>query len=273
MIFGVIGWPLGHSLTPLVYNEAFRSLGLGHTMVALPCKDGRAALAAGQALGFRGFAVTIPHKLAAAQAAIRLDAVSGRLGAVNTMLFTARGSVGSNTDVPALRAALRRLGPRLRGPAVILGSGGVARAGALALARERLTPISVVARRPAQGRKILKALGAASRGTVRAWNKRNLLRSISEASVLLQATPVGMSPRSKASPVPREALRPDLAVCETVYNPRRTLLIRQAQQKSCRTVGGEVVFLEQAIRQFRILTGRRAPRAVMARALDKALRA
>lgn len=272
MKFAVIGWPLGHSLSPVIYNAAFKHLGLRHTFVALPSKDGIKALANGYEQGFKGFAVTIPHKVNAALKSIRLDPAARLLGAVNTVLFTRDGIVGANTDVPAVQAALGHLGPRKKGPSLILGSGGAARAGALALANERFTPVSVVARSAYRGRKILQLLKARERGRVRLWTRKNLLKAMAETSVLYQATPIGMSPKVKASPVPRIALRPDLGICETVYNPKRTLLIQDAEKAGCTTIEGRVMFLEQAVLQFKLLTGRRAPRVVMAKALEKALK-
>ena len=271
MHFGIIGWPLRHSLSASVHEAAYRALGLQASFVALPIKNGKGALQAGRTLGFRALAVTIPHKMLAARACVRLDRAAGILGAVNTVVFGPGGLLGYNTDVPSLQTALRSLKLGRGGPAVILGAGGAARAAALALKREGLVPIRIVARRPARARDILARVTPPSRRLVFAWRRQDMARALEGARVLVQATPLGMHPARPRSPVPHSLLRPDLAVCETIYNPEQTLLLRQARRRGSATIPGTVMFLEQALLQFRIMTGRRAPRGVMAKALRRAL--
>lgn len=263
-VYGVIGNPVAHSLSPLLHNTGFIARRINAIYLPFLVRDLRDFLASVKPLGVRGFSVTLPHKHAILRYLDDCDPLAAEIGAVNTVAVRRDGSLyGLNTDyVGVLRALERRL--RLRGSRILLfGAGGAARAVAFALAHAGAV-VAVCARRPGQAR----ALARAVRGE--AIPRAALRREFFDA--IINCTPVGMHPRTNDSPLSPRELHCRI-VMDLIYRPQKTRLLELAERRGIATVSGVEMFLAQGMAQWEIWTERRAPEAAMRRAVLRALRA
>jgi len=263
-IFGVIGDPIAHSLSPLLHNTAFVSRGIDAVYVPFLAKDLRDFLKAVPELGICGFSITLPHKQNILKYLDDCDSLAADIGAVNTVVVQRNGSLhGCNTDYAGvLRSLERKL--RLPGSRVlILGAGGSARAAAFALARAGAV-VGICARREAAARALARAIGG------EAIPRRALPSEYFDA--VLNATPIGMYPHERASPLRSRELHCRI-VMDLIYRPETTQLLELAASTGVATVSGVEMFLAQGAAQWEIWMKRRAPEAAMRRAVLAALRA
>jgi shikimate dehydrogenase len=261
-VYGIIGNPVSHSLSPAMHNAAFAALGENRIYLPFPVEDVQAALAGLKALDIKGVSVTIPHKQAVIPYLDRIDPVAAKIGAVNTIdVRTEDGRrllCGSNTDwLGANRALENHL--RLSGTrAVLIGAGGSARAIGFGL-QEAGAEVLLCSRSEAKGRALAAELGCP-------WFPLAELASL-RGEVLINATPVGMAPMVDASPAPAAMLSSFQVVMDIVYAPLTTKLLREAEQAGCRTCNGLEMLLYQGVAQFELWTGLAAPVAAMREAL------
>jgi shikimate dehydrogenase len=274
---GVIGNPVGHSLSPAIHNAAFRKLGLNFVYLAWQVETIGDAIKGLRALGnFRGASVTIPHKVAAIPFLDRVETTARRIGAINTIVAEKGELVGYNTDATGALRALREGGVELKGRAiVILGSGGAARAIAFAVAAEsqaeKLTLLGIDDLERATLAQEIRSQGAL---TVEDFplDETALRRALPDAQVLIHCTPMGMSPNADATCVPASLLHAGLSVMDIVYNPLETRLLKDAKRGGCKTIPGLEMFLNQAVTQFELWTSQPAPVDVMRQVLESHFR-
>jgi len=262
-VYGVIGDPIGHSLSPLLHNTGFAARKMDAVYLPFLVHELRDFLDAIPDLGVRGFSVTLPHKQSILRHLADCEPLAADIGAVNTVAVRRYASLyGCNTDyVGVLRALQRKL--RIKGSRVLLfGAGGSARAAAFALARAGAI-VGVCARRERAARELARAVG----GEV--VPRRALRTEFFDA--IINTTPVGMHPWAAVSPLSPRELHCRL-VMDLIYRPQRTQLLKLAAQKNIATVSGVEMFLAQGIAQWEIWTGQRAPEAVMRAAVLGALR-
>ena len=277
-VYGVIGCPIGHSMSPAVHNAAFDAAGLDAVYVPVLIEPGREnfdrfmdALLARPWLDWRGLSVTIPHKenALAYVGADRCDELARRIGAINTVTIGPGGTLrGDNTDYAAAIDALcvavgiDRAGLAGRSVAV-LGAGGAARAIVAALAHYG-GRVTIYNRTVSRAERLAEEFGCTAAG-------RDELDGL-DAEVIVNCTPLGMHPKVDAAPL--ERVPPSAAVVfDTIYNPVETRLLRQASAAGCRCVTGLDMFVNQAAAQFEIWTGRPAPRDEMRRVVAERLQA
>lgn len=260
-VFGVIGNPIGHSLSPLLHNTAFRARKFDAVFVPFLVPDLRDFLSAVGPFGVAGFAITIPHKEKILGHLDDCDPLAARIGAVNTVVVRGGGRLyGYNTDyVGVLRSLERRM--RLAGSRVLLlGAGGAARAAAFALVQAG-SIVCISSRRPERARALAKAAGA------QVVAREELRREYFDA--IVNCTPVGMYPHG-GSPLASAELNCRI-VMDMVYRPRETQLLRRARGKGIVAISGIEMFLAQGFAQYEIWTGERAPEAAMRRVITAAL--
>jgi len=273
-VFGVLGDPIAHSLSPLLHNTAFRKQKFDGVYLPLrvPADDFKATLKAFDSLGFDGYSVTIPHKEAAIEFADQPDIQADLIGASNT-LFRKEGSwQATNTDYDAiietLTAAMtdeRTSGPVLKDRRVlILGAGGVARAAACAM-QQQGAGVVISNRTKARAKELAEEMGCL---TV-PWENRGA----EKLDVLINCTSVGMQPNVNESPYEQHWLHESMVVFDTVYTPENTLLMKHAKERGCRTASGIEMFVRQAARQFELFTDSEAPREYMTETLRRYLSA
>jgi 3-dehydroquinate dehydratase / shikimate dehydrogenase len=260
-VYAVIGDPIGHSLSPLLHNTAFRARKFNAVFVPFLVRNLRDFWGAMEAFGVAGVAVTIPHKEAILRYLDDCDPLAAKIGAVNTVVVRGGGRLyGYNTDyVGVLRSLEGRL--RLAGSRVLLfGAGGAARAASFALAQAG-SIVCLSARRPERARALARAVGG--QVVARAALRREFFDAI------VNCTPVGMHPRG-GSPLGRADLNCRV-VMDMVYRPRDTELLQIARRKGIETISGVEMFLAQGAAQYEIWTGERAPESAMRRAIVSAL--
>ena len=286
-VYGVIGHPVRHSLSPVFQSAALRALGLDATYLMFDVEPGelaeavrhmRQAAAAGVLAGLN---VTIPHKRALLPHLDDQDDTSRWAGAVNTVCFETTpatsgvgGEVrlrGGNTDVDGLLDALQEAGVSLRqATVVVVGAGGMARAAVVAALRAQAAEIRVVARKVDQARAMLDTVAASWRGTLprlaAAELRSGTREAVRGAQVLIQATPVGMA-AGDPSPVDLAGAPADLFVLDTIYNPAETALLAAARAAGLGAANGLGLLLHQGARSFRMWTGQPAPLEIMRRSL------
>ncbi len=273
VVFGVIADPVGHSLSPVIHNAAFRALKLNAVYVPfrVPREDLDSFLGDARGLGIRGLSATIPHKEAIiAHANETSDAVYA-IGAANTLLLKKEGAKALNTDCTAAIGSLTESyksyagDDPLKGRRVLmLGAGGVARAIVHGLVKAG-SDVVIASRTFIRAEDLAKKMGA----TAVEWERRHDVR----ADVIVNGTPIGMHPDVDESPYDKRYLKSSMTVFDTVYNPERTLLIKNAREQNCRTVTGVDMFVRQAGEQFKHFTGHDAPIEVMTEALKKQIQA
>jgi len=260
-VFGVIGDPIGHSLSPLLHNTAFRASKVDAVFVPFLVRDLREFLSAAMGFGVAGFAVTIPHKETILRFLHECDPLAARIGAVNTVVVRGGGRLyGYNTDyVGVLRSLEQRM--RLAGSRVLLyGAGGAARAAAFALAAAG-SIVCICARRPQRARALARAAG----GQVVA--QADLKKEFFDA--IVNCTPIGMHPKG-GSPLTSAELNCRI-VMDMVYRPRETEMLQLARKKKIEVISGVEMFLAQGFAQYEIWTGRRAPDSAMSKVVKAAM--
>jgi 3-dehydroquinate dehydratase/shikimate dehydrogenase len=262
-VFGVIGDPISHSLSPLLHNTAFVARKINAVYLPFFVPNLRDFLKAVPDFGLRGFSVTIPHKQSILRHLHDCDALSAAIGAVNTVVVRRDGSLyGCNTDyVGVLRALEKKLSlPKSR--VLILGAGGAARAAAFALSRAG-AGVYICARRENAARELARAVGG------EAIARRDLRTESFDA--ILNATPIGMYPHSAISPLAPGELHCRI-IMDLIYRPERTKLLKLAAQKRIMTVSGVEMFLAQGMAQWELWMTRPAPEKAMRQAVLSALR-
>src|SRR5438477_6606802 len=263
-VYGVIGDPVGHSLSPLFHNTGFIARRIDAVYLPFLVHDLRDFLAALPEFGLRGFSVTHPYKQAILKYLKDCDPLAAEIGAVNTVVVRRNGSLyGGNTDyLGLLRALEKKL--RIKGSRILVfGAGGAARAAVFALARSGASVV-ICARRAKAARQLGRAFGAESL-------PRAALRTES-FDAILNATPVGMHPHDGVSPLAPGELHCRL-VMDMINRPQKTQLLKIAARKGIATVPGIEMLIAQGVSQWQIWMGKRAPEAPMRRAVLAALRA
>lgn len=278
-LYGVVGHPVGHTLSPAMHNAAFQELGLDAVYVALQVSpEGLSeGLRGARALGFQGLNVTVPHKQRAAELCLRLDRTAEQCGAANTLRHTPHGWEGFNTDALACLALLQATGVRRGARALLLGAGGAALAAAWALLSVG-TQLTVAARRLEAARELCRRVSSAFASVpgarAMAWEEAPALaRSV---DVIVNATSIGLGGGAGARASHQDGLPPfrfhrgQVAV-DFVYSATGdTPFARLALANGASVVTGEQLLVRQGALAFTLWTGQPAPEAVMAAALRAA---
>lgn len=267
-VVAVIGDPIGHSLSPTIFNSAFDAAELDWVCVALPVPagNGEAAVAAMRLFGIRGLAVTMPHKEAVVTGCDELTPDGQALGAVNCLTLLEDGRIqGDSTDGRGFVRSLGNEGVDVSGRRVlVLGAGGAARSIILALGRAGAR-VTVAARRVEAAR----AAGSLARES-RAVSMLELDSAASDADVIVNATPLGMN--GETPPLSVEMLHAGQFVADTVYHPLETPLLTAVRSRGIPAVNGVGMLIEQAVPIFERWTGRQAPVSAMYGAAQDVLR-
>ena len=275
----IIGYPIGHSMSPTMHNAAFRELGLDYKYEAAPIEPERLAGFLDGVLrrpDIRGASVTIPHKIAVIEQLDVVNREAADIGAVNTIVNDEGTLKGYNTDgLGALKALKESAGDLSDKRTVLLGAGGAARAVAYRLVQEAggLIILNRTARRAVELAEYLRGKAGSRRIEVSAapLDEAHLARAVGGSDILINATPVGMHPNVEGTPVPRHILHSRLLVFDLVYNPLRTRLMREAEAAGAGTLSGVEMLVYQGAEAFRLWTGREAPVGLMLRVVREAL--
>jgi 3-dehydroquinate dehydratase / shikimate dehydrogenase len=262
-VYGVIGNPIGHSLSQLLHNTGFIARNVDAVYLPFLVPDLRDFLQAIAELGIYGFSVTLPHKQTILRHLADCERIAAEIGAVNTVVVQRDGSLyGCNTDYVGVLHALQKKLPLAGSRVLVFGAGGSARAAAFALARAGAI-VCICSRRERAAKELARAVGG------EALPLRALRTEFFDA--ILNCTPVGMYPQAAISPLAPRELNCRI-VMDLIYRPQRTQLLRLAARKGIATVSGVEMFLAQGIAQWEIWTKHRAPEAAMRAAVLGTLR-
>lgn len=255
-IAGVMGWPVSHSRSPRLHGHWLEVHGIDGAYIPLAVPPGRIeqAIRALPALGFAGVNVTVPHKEAALRLADEADDFARRLGAANTLVVNADGRIiASNSDAYGFMENLREGAPEFRpdaGPAVMLGSGGAARAVVVALADAGAPEIRIVNRTPARAEELCRL----APGIARAIPWTDMATALADATLLVNTTSLGMDGQP-ALEIDLRRLPLRAMVHDIVYTPLETPLLKAAAARGNPVVDGLGMLLHQARPGFRAWFG------------------
>jgi len=267
MYFGVIGYPIGHSVSPEMHNAAFKALGLDAVYLKFEVKPDRLgeAILGARALGFKGLNVTIPYKESVLEY-VEPVGIARMIGAVNTVDL--EEMKGYNTDAYGALKALEEAGVEVEGKvALIVGAGGAGRAIAFALA-ERGALVVVTNRTESRGLKLAEDVRKVGDCMYHPYDRLEELKG--KVDLIVNATPLGMKGFEQKLPVP-ESIVENVTVFDAVYNPPETPLISLAKRRGCKVVYGIDMLVHQGAEAFRIWTGIDPPIDVMKKAALRAI--
>jgi shikimate dehydrogenase len=261
---GVLGWPLEHTLSPVIHAAAFRALRLDWVYLAWPVPPEELAQAIGglRALGAAGANVTMPHKETVIEYLDKLSGDARAVGAVNTIQMLGDQLIGHNTDVDGFRAWLVEDAGLTMGDrsALVLGAGGAARAAVAVLDELGATSIAVAARDRKRAESLVGSVGASSAHAVD-WHEARTLASTED--VIVNATPLGMRGENALEGA---SFHPSQAVLDLVYDPSVTPLVGHARSAGASAWGGLGMLVHQAAASLQIWTGQDPPTEAMSAA-------
>ena len=260
-VYGVVGDPVEHSLSPIMMNAAFRRESVNAVYLSLHAKSLKDLLACVRDIPIRGLSITMPYKQAIVEELENSDPLTRQIGACNTLVRSLDGKLyGFNTDVGGIVAPLEQRLHLAGARILVLGAGGAARAAAFGL-KAKGAEVFVSNRTPE------KAQALARQAKVKYLKRGDIAKTAFD--VIINATPVGMA-SSKQSPLEEKELNAKY-VFDLVYIPAETKLIKMARAKNLQVISGLEMFVQQGARQFEIWTGKPAPIAEMAYVVTKAL--
>lgn len=259
-IYGLIGNPVSHSISPIIHNTLFREMNLNSIYIPFKVDNIADFIGEFRELDVKGYSVTIPHKESVLNHLDAIDLMAKKIGAVNTIVNKDGRLVGYNTDCSAAIQALEDINQvsatgakndRLKGRHVtLLGAGGAARAIAFGL-QERGAQVTIVNRNYERAQSLARDVGCL-------YREFDNLPEI-KTDILINATPVGMFPAVNETPIDKNQLKPNMIVFDTIYNPLETKLLRDAKTQGCKILGGLPMFINQAAAQFELWTGMTPP--------------
>ncbi len=274
-LLAVIGAPIGHSLSPIIQNAALHAAGLNYVYAALPVRaDALSSAVRGLCnAGIAGFNVTIPFKTEIIPLLDALSEDARRIQAVNTVVIEDGRMVGHNTDVVGFLAGFAERGIALTGKkAVLIGAGGAARAALWGLLRSGISSVVIGVRNASKGAAL--AADFAADGDVRAvsFDDSAWIAACSDADLVVQTTPLGMTPHTEEMPpVDAAVINPSAVVYDLIYTPAETRFLREARARGCETINGETMLVAQGAEAFSLWTGVRPDMELMKRTLREEL--
>ncbi|ACL69353.1 shikimate dehydrogenase [Halothermothrix orenii] len=262
-VVGLMGYPLGHSMSPAMHNRAYKDLGINYVYLPLEIKPDflKEGIEGLRAFNFRGVNVTIPYKEKVIPYLDEIDRLAGEIGAVNTIVNNGGKLKGYNTDALGFKKMLEDdCSFEIKGTkAVIIGAGGASRAVGAVLAREGASEIFLLNRTLKKAAKLVGIWNKTYPGiktVALPLDEDKYLPVVKRCDVIIDTTPVGMAPGIKGGPViAKEAITRDTLVVDLVYNPPETTLIKAGRQVGARTMNGFPMLIYQAAYAFKLWTG------------------
>ena len=254
-LYGVIGSPIAHSMSPLIHNDAFHQKGTDAHYQAFHVEPNelKAAVAGMRALGVNGFNVTIPHKEAIIPLLDSVEDAALKIGAVNTVLNRDGKLIGYNTDGRGFVEALKEVTELKDKQILIIGAGGAARAIFYTLAQEEGVRLDICNRTVSKSVELIEEFSL--QGISRSITTEQAAEEIQRYDVVVQTTSVGMFPKINDTPLPFHSIKQHAVFSDIIYNPLETKLLQEAKALGAVTQNGIHMFAYQAALAFKIWTG------------------
>lgn len=274
-IYGLIGYPVSHSLSPVMQNAAFDATNHDGVYLCFPVHMNALSQAIDgiRSLGISGINVTIPHKIAILSYLDKLDSVAAEIGAVNCAVNQDGVLIGYNTDgLGALKTLEAAHIPLDNQVITMLGAGGTTKAIAYYLA-PLCHSLNIINRTEAKAIQLASTLQERFNKSITGnpLNTSTLRKAVDTTDILINTTSVGMHPNSDTSIVPKALLHPDLVVFDVVYTPLTTRLLQDAEQVGAKTINGLQMLVYQGAQAFKLWTGLEPPIPVMYHSAQRAL--
>lgn len=256
----IIGYPVGHSMSPIMHNATIKKLGLNYVYIAFNVNPDNLekAVQGFRALDIKGINVTIPHKETIIKYLDEIDPISEKMGAINTIKNEDGYLKATNTDAAGAKKSLIDAGFTIEGKNIVfIGSGGAARSIAYILSEnaKKIVLTDIVEERAViVAREITKNMGANVEGKLA--SDKVLADEIKHADLLINATPIGMYPKEGDSPISKDLLHEELFVFDVIYNPTETQLMKEAAEIGCKTLSGLDMLINQGVIAFEWWTGK-----------------
>jgi shikimate dehydrogenase len=275
--FAVIGHPIGHSLSPLMHNTAFKLLGLDcqYELRDIEPASLKRSIEQFKEQNWGGFNITVPHKESIIPLIDEVVPEALKIGAVNTVVIRNGKSIGYNTDIIGVEKALLPVRSKIEGqPCMIIGSGGAARSVAHVLIHDFGIPsIVFVALYPEQAHALVKSLGENNaKFQVVPSNDKEIEKAIKSCALIVNATAIGMYPQILDTPISNNKwISGRHIVFDVIYRPLTTRLVNEAKTAGAVTLGGLEMFIHQGAAAFRLWTDRDMPLEEVRRVLEEKL--
>jgi 3-dehydroquinate dehydratase/shikimate dehydrogenase len=256
-LFGIIGNPVMHSMSPVIHNRGFSAVGLDAVYVPFHTDNVEVFMELARFLDVKGFSATIPHKETIVKHLEEKDRSVEATGACNTVIRKEHGYYGVNTDAAGFLEPLKKVvnTSSLRGmKATVIGAGGAAKAIVYALVKEG-ADVLIINRTEERAHNLAKTFRCHYAGITDEGIKQ--VHAFSD--IVVQTTSVGMEPEMDADPIPAYTFKGHEIVYDIVYKPPMTVLLHKAQQAGCRIIRGKEMLLSQAFAQFKLFTGHQYP--------------
>lgn len=266
---GLIGSPVSHSISPMMHNESFQLLGLDYVYLCFDIKEQEMeeAVKALKLLNVKGFNCTMPAKIRMYELADELSPAASMMGAVNTVVNDNGRFIGHNTDGVGYMSAVKEAGYDIIGKKMtLLGAGGAATAVAVQAALDGVSELAIFNRRGRswnRGQALVDSINAKTNCKASLYDledETELKKQLSDSTILTNGTSVGMAPNTDLCPIKNpNLLHEGLIVSDVIYNPRETLLMKEAAARGCHTFNGLYMLLYQGAEAFKLWTGKEMP--------------
>ncbi|WP_062049988.1 shikimate dehydrogenase [Bacillus sp. JCM 19034] len=264
-VFGLLGHPVSHSMSPLIHNDAFQSLEIEaeyHVFDVAP-QVVKQAIDGIRALGIAGCNVTVPHKVAVMDYLDEIDNEARLIGAVNTIVNDNGRLIGYNTDGRGYVESLLGCQQMLQNKRVlVIGAGGAARGIVTSLLNEGIAALAITNRTLSKAEPF-KQLADLFKTEIVLLTKEEATRRLVEFDIIINTTSVGMSPNIEESPLLLETVKEHAIVSDLIYNPIETTFLKIAKNKGIQTLNGVGMFVNQAALSFEYWTGQKPNRKRM----------
>lgn len=275
-IIGLLGYPLIQSYSPVMQNTAFQECKLNKTYIPIEVKhnDLDTVVKGISKMNFDGFNITKPYKIDIIKYLDEIDEYARLIGAVNTVKISNGILKGFNTDGTGfLRSFEEGAKTKIDGKNVfILGSGGAARAIAITLALNKAEKIYICNRTYEKAVSLAADVSKLRNCVAIPMEYKEMKKAINDSHILINTTSVGMFPNIDESPLNSDLFDKNLIVCDIVYNPMKTKLLKDAEEKGCKIVPGLSMFVYQGAEAFEIWTNTKAPTEIMFKVVEEGLK-
>lgn len=263
-LFGIIGYPVRHSLSPIIHTTCFQKDKFDGVYLAFEVQreNLKDAIKGMRALGIKGVSVTVPHKTDCMRFLDEIDEVALKIGAVNTIINRDGKLYGYNTDYIGVKEAFKRNGINPEGMTVLMiGSGGAGRAVAFALCEMGIRSIFITGIIKKEMKRLADDIKKNYKHVYVEWFMRNDKRELEigrDCGIIANASPVGMEPETEKIPISTEVFRDGQILFDVVYTPPITEFLKEGKKRGLKCISGVDMFLYQAMEQYRLFTGRMA---------------